>query len=52
MNGLYFMLAFIIGMLIVLVTYYAIALCSIYCHYRKSGLTRKQAFLVTWHNYV
>ena len=51
MNTLLLMYGFISGILIVLLTIYICVICSIYSDYRKSGLTCKQAILITWRMY-
>jgi cbb3-type cytochrome oxidase subunit 3 len=52
MNGLFFMWAFIVGMIAVLACFYLCSLCSIYAAYRKQGLTPKQSLLTIWNLYV
>jgi hypothetical protein len=38
----------ITAMIAILITAYAIILGQLYKHYRKCGMTRKQAFWATW----
>jgi hypothetical protein len=52
MNKLFFMWAFVLGMLVVLAGFYLFSLIDIYCSYRKQGLTPKQSLLTIWNLYV
>jgi hypothetical protein len=52
MSQLFLLYAFTFGIFVVLMTFYALTLCLIYCTYRKKGLTRKQCILTIWNLYV
>jgi hypothetical protein len=52
MTGLWFMWAFIVGMIAVLACFYLCSLIDIYFDCRKVGLTPKQSLLTIWNLYV